>query len=203
MDILKAVDVEKFLSENRIVHVYGSVHSAIPSEKDAIDLSVARTLGNEFATPLNFAKEFETRKILLDRCLVAADNLHTIDPYDKEQDEASLCRAQQWIESSNVVYILGYGFDENNSRRIGINPLLRVTVGSKKSVMFTNYGNVNTVNKNASKLFYGGYDRFLDKLAYGNPKMGDYVEKSVRTVYEALEVDFGALEGELIEGSRV
>lgn len=46
MDMLKSSDVEKFLADDRIIHVYGSVRSSIPSERDAIDLKVLRLLAN-------------------------------------------------------------------------------------------------------------------------------------------------------------
>jgi hypothetical protein len=63
--------------------------------------------------------------------------------------------------------------------------------------MFTNFGNINTINKTASILCYGSYDVFLgDRFVNGNPVGGNYAEKSVRTVYEALEKDFYALEAE-------
>ena len=38
---------------------------------------------------------------------------------------------------------------------------------------------------------------------YGFPSNGDYREKSVRSVYEALEKDFEALESLLIAGLKI
>jgi hypothetical protein len=69
--------------------------------------------------------------------------------------------------------------------------------------MFTNYGNLNTVNKRASRVFYGTYNRFLNDFAHGFPSKGDFREKSVRSVYEALEKDFDVLESLLIAGSKI
>ena len=61
--------------------------------------------------------------------------------------------------------------------------------------MFTNYRNMNTVNKSASRLSFDNYDTFLgDRFVYGNPLGGNYVEKSTGDVYEALKRDFFALE---------
>jgi hypothetical protein len=196
--LFKPNDVEKFLSDNRIVHVYGSVHSQIPTETDAIDLETAQRLGKPFARPLVHESEFRPRKVFLDRCLDASKNLRTIDPDDKEEDKEALAQARRWIADSKVVYILGYGFDQNNNRRIGLEPFLsNMSKPSGKAVMFTNYGNINTINKTASNLCYGNYDVFHgDRFVNGNPRGGNYAERSVRTVYEALEKDFYALEAE-------
>jgi hypothetical protein len=196
--LLKQPDLEKFLREDRIVHIYGSVHPQIPRETDIVDLDAAQKLGEPFARHLNHEREFLPRKVFLDQCLDAAKNLRTIDPHDKEEDQKSLAQARQWIADARVVYILGYGFDQNNNRRIGLDPFLgNTSKPSGKVVMFTNYGNINNINKTSSKLCYGSYDVFLgDRFVNGNPHGGNYAEKSVRTVYEAFEKDFYALETE-------
>jgi hypothetical protein len=216
IDLLRNTDVEEFLGNERIIHVYGSVHRPDiggpglfwrpPTDADAIDWNTAQELGRPFASPLNHADEFSPRKDFLDWCLGVSANLRTIDPHDKEEDQEALTRARQWISDAGVVYILGYGFDRNNNRRIGIEPLLRNNYGGAgKSVMFTNFGDINTINKSASHLFYGDYDSFTGQRQsiHGNPLNGNYREKSVRTVYEALEKDFYALEGELIATTNI
>ena len=119
IDLLEHEDVVRFLSDKRIVHVYGSVHPAIPSKDQFVNAHVANILGTQFSQPLNFQTEFDSRKQFLDSCLEASNNLRTIDPHDKE-DRAALKIARKWLESANVLYILGYGFDENNNKRIGL-----------------------------------------------------------------------------------
>ncbi len=203
IDLLRRAHVEKLLTDDRIIHVYGSVHSQIPTDEDAIVLHTAQNLGQSFVTPLNHEDEFLPRKTFLDRCLAASANLRTIDPYDKE-DQESLTRARRWIADSGLVYILGYGFDRNNNHRIGLEPYLsNSSRDSGKSVMFTNFLNLNTVNKSASHLFHFDYRHFVDESLYGDPLAGNYVEKSVRNVYEALEKDFYALEGEPIASTTL
>jgi hypothetical protein len=196
ISLLTKSDVKKFLEEDRIVHVYGAVHPRIPTAADAIDLEVAQKLGEPFKRHLNHEKEFQPRKVFLDRCLESSEKLRTIDPHDKEEEKELLGRVCRWIAGSKVVYILGYGFDQNNNKRIGLDPhLSNASKLSGKAVMFTNYDNINIVNKTASNLCYGSYDVFLgDRFVNGNPRGGNYAEKSVRTVYEALEKDFYALE---------
>jgi hypothetical protein len=100
--------------------------------------------------------------------------------------------ARLWIEEAREIYILGYGFDPNNNRRIGLHPTLQRA--STKVVFFTNRGDINTVNKKASTLFFGTNDHFLGEWVDGNPQ-GRYFEKSIRNVYDAIESDFDALEG--------
>jgi hypothetical protein len=63
-------------------------------------------------------------------------------------------------------------------------------------VMFTNYGDINTINKRASSQFFRAPHHFLESTLYRLPGSGSYAEKSVRTVYDALEKDFEGVEGE-------
>jgi hypothetical protein len=201
VDILEPGDVKRFLTENRIVHPYGCVHRGIPTEKDFVNVSVARSLGlTSFASPLNFAADFEPQTAFLDHCLSAAGNLRAIDPQDKDEDDTSLQQARQWISDASVIYILGYGFDANNNRRIGLDPTIKDA--SAKVVMFTNFGDASTINKKASKLFLGDLRHFSNVTPLGQPT-SRYFEKSVRDVYDALEKDFDALEGELTGSTTI
>ena len=68
--------------------------------------------------------------------------------------------AKEALARANCVYILGYGFDENNSKLLELSKLLRLD-GSRKAVLFTNYGNINRVNKNASRVFFGRVENQL------------------------------------------
>lgn len=88
------------------------------------------------------------------------------------------------------MYILGYGFDENNSLRLRLRDNLGSSKPTRLSVSFTNYGNVNRINKRASNLFFGNAVHFspeAPQIEFGNQT---YYEKSHRDVYEALELDF-------------
>ena len=60
--------------------------------------------------------------------------------------------------------------------------------------MFTNYNNLNTINKKASNLFREHSRAFLDNYISDNINSGFYAEKSTRSVYDALNMDFDALE---------
>jgi hypothetical protein len=199
IDILSKADVERFLSQDRIVHMYGCVHDRIPTEDDFIETHAAVSLDRSFGEPLDFSKDFAPRKKLLDYCLGASKTLLTIDPHDKAKDKTLLAQARRWIDNASVIYILGYGFDSNNNQRIGLDPILS---RSNKAVMFTNFDDLNTINKRASKLCFGDHDSFLRYAIIGR-RTDRYFEKSVRNVYDALEKDFDALEGELVSGSSI
>lgn len=182
IEFLERDHIVDLLTQDRIVHVYGSVHAEIPTEKEAIELPVAQDLGKYFLVPdnPNFAKEFDPRKILLDRCLTAAQNLRTIDPHDKDENGMALEQARQWITDAGTVYILGYGFDPNNSRRVGLNSCSSPSTYRNKSVLYTNYEDTLTVTKRTGELL----------SQFGT------IECSTRTVYDAIEKDFDALGNE-------
>jgi hypothetical protein len=190
IDLFEADDIEEFLGNNRIVHVYGAVHEGVPVESDIIDLTFAQRLGEP---PKALTTEWLGGiEDLLNRYHIAGEFLLTIDPHDKDGDKASLKLAKQWISQGEVVYILGYGFDPNNSDRIGLDGLFK----RRRTVMFTNFGDINTVNKRASNQFFNDPSHFLESTLYRLPGSGSYGEKSVRTVYEAFEKDFDAVESE-------
>lgn len=202
IDIFDLKDIERFLADDRIIHVYGAVHDQIPKKGSYIDLDAFRSLGRRLGPGgLNFERDFEPPKMLLDRCLASARHLRTIDPHDKEEDKSTLECARRWVADASVVYILGYGFDENNSCRIGLEQL-RWREGRTRAVMFTNFENRNTVNKKASHLFFGSHDKFLIQPIIGDPTES-YIEMSTRNVYDALDKDFDALEARLIAETKI
>jgi hypothetical protein len=188
LDILTQADVEKFLTKDRIAHTYGCIHKTIPMDTDFVNHALTENFGRPMAA--GATTEFVLRKNFLDQCLVASNNLRTIDPHDKEEDEDILATARRWIEHAKVVYILGYGFDEQNSKRLGLYALPK---GNNKAVMFTNFNNTNTINKRAGRLFFEDFSPFLTSSAAGHPARG-YFEKSEHDVYGAFENDFEALE---------
>lgn len=190
LDILNSDDVREFLTRERIVHPYGSVHPRIPSRIDFINVTVARELGHRaFGNPPIFDQDFGPPKLFLDACYLASKNLKTIDPHDKELDVDSLATARKWIAEAEVVYILGHGFDANNSSRIGLEALQSMA----KTVMFTNYGDLSTINKKASLLFRNNSTTFTGQTPIGVP-LQRYYEKSIRNVRDALAQDFQGFE---------
>jgi hypothetical protein len=107
--------------------------------------------------------------------------------------------------AGNDIYVLEYGFDERNNTRIGLHPHITLDKRVHKSILFTNYGVLQTVNKRAGKLLYGTVTSELSKgvKQNGDPRGGMYWECSTRNVYDALEMDFAALEEELLAGTPI
>jgi len=201
IDLFNSDDVGTFLYDGRILHVYGAVPNA--TEYTEIDRRSVDNLGSSFARPLNHGGEFGPRKAFLDAAFQASTSLQTVDPNEKELNDERLKQARDWIGSADVIYILGYGFDENNSRRIGLNPLLRVRDDTARSIMFTNFRDIDVINKRASRIFYDRPDQFSEMRVHRTPKEGGYIEKSTRNVYDALALDFDSLEDQLIAATRI
>ena len=63
--------------------------------------------------------------MLLDVLSAASKGLRVIDPHDKGTDDVELEKAQAAIAGARRVFILGYGFDENNNRRLNLREHLR------------------------------------------------------------------------------
>jgi hypothetical protein len=116
----------------------------------------------------------------------AGRNLRVIDPFDKFSDSENITLARTQIAYAGRVYVLGYGFDEHNSERLGLRESLADSVSSHKIVSFTNFQDINKVNKRASAIFFGQRDRFPS----GGPTLIGRYEKSCRNVYDALNLDF-------------
>jgi hypothetical protein len=100
------------------------------------------------------------------------------------------------------VYILGYGFDDNNNKRLGLRDSLAYNYQNDKCILFTNFNGINRIKKTASRLFFGRSDRSFN-VPEGEPTQGHYFEMSTRDTYEALELDFDTLEDQLIAGSSI
>jgi hypothetical protein len=168
-------DVDKFLDGSRVVHVYGKVR----------DLKLEITRVNWSNTDANNNSVIDFCN-LLDVVYAASKGIRVIDPHDKGANPTDLTIAQTQIDDAQRVFILGYGFDEANSKRLRLPESLRLGGKANKIVAFTNFGDINQVNKRASKVFFGNTDSF--------PPNGQYIvrhtEKSTRNAYEALSLDF-------------
>ena len=110
-------DIKKFLGDNRIMHVYGKVRENFTKRPPALKWSEQardpKSLGgNELARHLLEYKAF------LDEIYTASQGIYVIDPDDKTTNKEIVARTTKEIGDAERVYILGYGFDENNSARL-------------------------------------------------------------------------------------
>jgi hypothetical protein len=189
--------IRRFFEGDRFIHIYGAIRD------DAISTPVPFNLDLFGADPFGGPKPqpgppdlwYETNA-LFDTVYEASKGIRTIAPYEKTVEPA-VESARRAIADASCVYVLGYGFDENNSKLLGLSNNLE-PVSTDKMVMFTSYGDYNLVNKKASRILFGSPERLLS----GKPTIVDahsrahliVCEKSIRNVYEALEVDFDAPE---------
>lgn len=169
----------EFLGGDRIMHVYGSIREEM-GDAPAVphwDLRPGR---------------WEDGKKLLDHVFKASQGIKTISPEKSALTDlsATVKRIQQLIADAECVYILGYGFDEINSKLLDLPNSLRVTT-KRKRVLFTNYKNRGIVNKNASRIFFNGNS---NALLEERGQVIEYppfaCEKSINDVYHALAYDF-------------
>jgi hypothetical protein len=85
----------------------------------------------------------------------------------------------------------GYGFDEHNSERLNLRKYLaHSATPGYYLVAFTNYQDINQINKRASKVLYGNPQGWQP----GKVAMQDRYEKSIRNTYDALAMDFDLAE---------
>jgi hypothetical protein len=194
IQLFQADDIRKFIdSDSRVRHIYGKVRKVGYGKPTDLKWS-------EQSRDPKSISEFELHNYhasygsFLDTIYAASCGLRVIDPEDKEADKEIIEGAAMAIEGAKQVYILGYGFDPNNSQRLGLAQSLRYDIGSDKRVFFTNFGDINRVNKRASKIFFGNARHFPVAGTFVEESVGSYYyEKSRRDVYEALELDFEAL----------
>jgi hypothetical protein len=208
ISLFESEDIAHFLDGERVLHVYGKVRQRATDIRQ-INLNIfSGDSGRTFQYDEDKLLMGRELKSVLDTAYSASKNIRVIDPSDKDMDVGVLKAAKEAIKDAACVYILGYGFDENNSKRLDLNSSLRLTPSrsdNRKAILFTNFGDVNRVNKKASELFFGNFQSFLpDKpTIWGDPRSDIYCEKSIRDVYGALALDFDALEDQLISGGSI
>jgi hypothetical protein len=190
-----ADQVDAFFERKPVLHVYGRVTQHIDDTPQSFNLFPAQITGRD---QIALQTSYDTVKRLFDRAYESAQLIRTIGPHEKDDSGDEIRHACEAIAQAECVYILGYGFDENNSARLNLAKSLRPTGGSsKRVVLFTNYGDRNVVNKKASQLLLGTSNQFL---APGEAIKSDYrnyyYEKSTRDVYGALADDFDSVEEE-------
>ena len=203
IDLFNEADVEEFLSEGRIIHVYGAVGGENVTDEEFQYTCGQNYFSREWLTNRNAGQPRDLFDIkeecdvfcrFINLAYAASRGIRTINLEDKDEEASQIENAKQHIAGSRVVYILGYGFDDENSKRIGLECLLSQP---KRCIMFTNFGDINAVNKKVSKLLYGGYGSIgSGSFVSGDPLnySSTFVEKSIRNVYDALAYDFYSFE---------
>jgi hypothetical protein len=155
---------------------------------ETLDLSYQQHIRDATAIHGHWAKIRPALDLIYD----ASTGLKVIDPHHKTENENDLLRAQQLIKNADILYFLGFGFDQNNCKRIGVQKLIYRGSSRPEMVLYTNMGDSGRVNKDAAKALFGSPSLTLfDTNWYGNR-----IDKSTRDVYDAFAMDFGAPEQE-------
>jgi hypothetical protein len=190
------------MSNERFLHVYGSIRDYAPEEFEGSDifLEMATTTLNGSGSRVDSRHR---AKMLLDISYNASKRIKTIAPHDKADSEEVMSSARQALSEAGCVYIFGYGFDRNNNNRLDLYNLLKQSP-IPKVIMFTNKDDRNQINKRASKVFFGIFNSILthNETVHGDPE-NYYVEKSIRNVYDALAFDFDDLEAQLLGSTPI
>ena len=176
-------DIDQFI-EQTIIHVYGSLEQRDVTVEWHTNYEDFRTFGVSDRIRSDSLARWSK---VYDQIFIAASGIRTIDGVDKDNEVESLIEAKRQISNSQNIYILGFGFDYRNCDRIGLVNLLQNGNRSRR-VLFTNYGDIGSVNKRAAQAMGVSESSFIDRkyLEVGNITF----EKSVVDVYRALSQDF-------------
>jgi len=190
-----SADAAANILQDRFFHMYGKIRK------------------NPFVDPVPviedtraYEDDYKQYADVLDKIYNASQDIRTIG---NNKDDPVHDAVKAVIKDAEDVYILGYGFDQENSKRLGLEDSLSATSvyieentnrQIDRKVYFTNFGDINTINKKASKIFAENDKEFLKDYIYygGNPhdpsRSNHFYEKSTRNVYDALANDFGLIE---------
>jgi hypothetical protein len=194
--VLTDEDIRSFLSDDRIVHVYGAVrsHKYIASPT-FLPSQHFRQLGMSSTGGLEPRRILDAQS-LIDRAYEASNGIRTIDIH-KEDNNPQLERAAASVRDAARIYLLGYGFEPANSKRIGLDALRNGNSTGDRTLAFTNYYNHGTINNAARKLLPGLSSDFAKEEPHIftvclDANAGKYItiQKSSRSVYDALSKDF-------------
>ncbi len=173
-ETIDAINKEQFF-QNRIHHVYGKIKKQPEFHNTNIDFKKDKDL--------NLGK-------IIDLAYNSSENLEIIAP----KDNSILSEIRKKISNAQVVYILGYGFDDMNNNNLGLSKCLnhRVCDDVSRKVYFTNMEDKNILNKKTGKLFFNNITSFMPNESFIQTQSvnGFYYEKSIKSVYEALAEDF-------------
>lgn len=187
-------DVLRFLGHGRILHVYGKLREEV---ENVNPMSMYLPPSVNAREP----QELQNVQLRFDAAYDASLGIRTIDGPEKIEDSETLKAVSEAIADSRSLYVLGYGFDEANSARIGLN-FYKSQSPANRSVFFTNFGGHNRVSMAASRLLFDSYSEFLppnppvrsDTRYLGQNAYRYRWEMSTKNVYEALSEDFESLE---------
>ena len=188
LSYLRHSDIVNFMSEQRIVHMYGQVRYAPYSTDGVGGFSVVE---NPLALFGNSQAQHQLAD-LMDKVYNASREINVIEIGNKDDNSDNIQVAQEILAKATDLYFLGYGFDENNNKRLGLDRIvLRSQGGPHLKINYTNYQDSNRINKIAGSLFIGNQGRLISPGGQSTVIQGHIaVEKSIKNTYDALLLDF-------------
>jgi hypothetical protein len=184
--------IDKFFEGDRFIHVYGKIRQNAVGDlpHKTLDLFAKPVIEPNNPSTTSFAEASQKFNNLLDVSYEASKTIRTIAPHEKTTS-SEIEKAKNAIMNANCVYILGYGFDENNSKLLGLYESLHIGKTQGKTILFTNFNDHNQVNKKASRVITGAPRAMLTGSSeITRTELGSSCEKSRRNVYDALAFDF-------------
>ncbi len=181
--LFQSEDINAFF-EDRFVHVYGSVG------EDGIEYTQFEDFDRKITQPSvsSTSGALKFIRIMLDKIYAKSKGLLVIDPDTKDNEACDAARNS--IAASQVIYFLGYGFDPNNNDRIGLSQL-HWSHPEPRLVYFTNFNNVQRVNKSVGHILLSDRRYFVDSdIRAEGANDAKSIEKSRRNVYDSLALDF-------------
>lgn len=197
--------------QDRFIHIYGSINNSNYSYLNTRDkycerITFSPSIENLFDlftqnfSPAN-AKEqcFSKLKATLDLSYQASQGIKTIGGHKHNGDDdvkKNAEKAQKLIEKAEFVYILGYGFDEQNSGEKILNLKEYLFQSRYKKIMFTNFENSERINRKAGMIFSQNPNMFIDGKNVVCGRVDDKIfsyQRSIKNVYEAFADDFDAI----------
>jgi hypothetical protein len=188
--------IDKFFEGDRFIHVYGQIRQNGTEYLPDRTLDIFAKLGPRTlsASPTAFNESAQEFNNLLDVSYEASRTIRTIAPHEKTTSK-EITKARKAIRDANCIYVLGYGFDENNSKLLDLSDSLNIGKNQGKTILFTNFNDYNQVNKKAARIITGSPTAVLTgEKEILKSNIGSICEKSRRTVYDALAFDFDSPE---------
>jgi hypothetical protein len=132
--------IDKFFEGDRFIHVYGKIRQNAVGDlpHKTLDLFAKPVIEPNNPSTTSFAEASQKFNNLLDVSYEASKTIRTIAPHEKTTS-SEIEKAKNAIMNANCVYILGYGFDENNSKLLGLYESLHIGKTQGKTILFTNF----------------------------------------------------------------
>jgi len=186
-------DIEMFLAPPRITHVYGQI-----CEPHGEPIKIKFPLPTTLSRHANVDEKTGGQETI-NNCFAASHGIFTIDGEEKEQSTEALEHARCVISEAEIIFVLGYGFDDSNNRRLKLKEAF-ARYDHPRSIMFTNMGGIARVSKAASRVMFNHPAVFMNsQIQQQAPMVGGVQiplnwEMSKGNCYSALADDFESLE---------